>query len=81
MITLQEMSVLIAYMIHRWLIDLKNQLLLISFFLLSMYHIASHNIGLGSYNDDFNRLMKDLLMKDLLMKDHFVKGFNNGMAL
>ena len=35
-----------------------------------MYHIATHNIGLGSYNDDFNRLMKDLLMKD-----HFVKGF------
>ena len=35
-----------------------------------MYHIATHNIGLGSYNDDFNRLMKDLLMKD-----HFGKGF------
>ena len=35
-----------------------------------MYHIATHNIGLGSYNDDFNRLMKDLLMKD-----HFVKVF------
>ena len=30
-----------------------------------MYHIATHNIGLGSYNDDFNHLMKD----------HFVKGF------
>ena len=35
-----------------------------------MYHIATHNIGLGSYNDDFN-----CFMKDLLMKDHFVKGF------
>ena len=35
-----------------------------------MYHIATHNIGLGSYNDDFNHLMKDLLMKG-----HFVKGF------
>ena len=30
-----------------------------------MHHPATHNIGLGSYNDDFNRLMKD----------HFVKGF------
>ena len=29
-----------------------------------MYHIATHNIGLRSYYDDFNRLMKD----------HFVKG-------
>ena len=28
-----------------------------------MCHIATHNIGLGSYDDDFNRLMKDLLMK------------------
>ena len=37
-----------------------------------MYHIATHNIGLGSYNDDFNRLMKDLLMKD-----HFVKGLSS----
>ena len=35
-----------------------------------MYHIATHNIGLGSSNDDFNHLMKDLLMKD-----NFVKGF------
>ena len=40
-----------------------------SLLLLLMYHIATHNIGLRSYNDDFNRLMKDLLMKD-----HFVKG-------
>ena len=30
-----------------------------------MYHIATHNIGLGSYDDDFNHLIKD----------HFVKGF------
>ena len=35
-----------------------------------MHHITTHNIGLGSYNDDFNRLMKDLLMKD-----HSVKAF------
>ena len=35
-----------------------------------MHHTATHNIGLGSYNDDFNRLMKDLLMMD-----HFGKGF------
>ena len=35
-----------------------------------MHHTATHNIGLGSYNDDFNRVMKDLLMMD-----HFVKGF------
>ena len=37
--------------------------------LLLMYHIATHNIGLGSHNDDFKHLMKDLLMMD-----HFVKG-------
>ena len=35
-----------------------------------MYHISSLNLGLGSYNDDFN-----CLLKDLLMKDHFVEGF------
>ena len=35
-----------------------------------MHHIATHNIGLGSYNYDFN-----CLMKDLLMKDDFVKAF------
>ena len=35
-----------------------------------MYPIATHNIGLGPYIDDFS-----CLMKDLLMKGHFVKGF------
>ena len=40
-----------------------------------MYHTAPQNIGLGSFNDDFNHLMKDLFMTDLLMKDHFKKGF------
>ena len=50
-----------------------NKLLIIFFLLLLlMYHIATHNIDLGSCNDDFNRLMKDLLRKDLLMKDHFI---------
>ena len=41
-----------------------------------MHHTATHNIGLGSYNDDFNRLMKDLLMMD-----HFVKGFYKNRLL
>ena len=30
-----------------------------------MHDIATHNIGMGPFNDDFNGLMKD----------HFVKGF------
>ena len=30
-----------------------------------MYHIATNNIGLGSYDDDFNHIMQD----------HFVKRF------
>ena len=46
-----------------------NYLLIIIFFLLLlMYHIATHNIALGSYNDVFNHLIKDLLMKDHLVK-------------
>ena len=71
MITLQEMAFFIWFI--GGLVDLKNQLLLISFFSSSffMYHIATHNVGLGSYYDDFNRLMKDLLMKN-----HFVEGFH-----
>ena len=48
MITLQEMAVLNSLYA---LVDLKNQLLLISFFLLLflMHYIATHNIGLESY--------------------------------
>ena len=59
MITLQEMS---AFNYLIWfisgLVDLKNQLWLISYFLLLflMHHIATHNIGFGSYNDDFKWL-------------------------
>ena len=41
-----------------------------------MHHTATHNIGLGSYNDDFNHLMKDLLMMD-----QFVKGFYKNRLL
>ena len=36
-----------------------------------MYHIATHNKGLGSYNDDFNRLVKDLFNEGPL-KLHFM---------
>ena len=39
-----------------------------------MHHIATHNIGLGSYDDDFNRLIKDLLMKDLSVKGFYTLG-------
>ena len=47
MITLQEMAVLNSLYA---LVDLKNQLLLISFFLLLflMHHIPTHNLVLGS---------------------------------
>ena len=74
MIKLQEMAVLIAYMVYNCLVDLKNQLLLISFFLLlcfMMHHIATHNMGLGSYND-FNRLMSVSTLLLLIIKDHIM---------
>ena len=55
MITLQGMAVFNSI---KWfisgLVDLKNQSLLISFSSSSflIYHIATHNIGLGSFNED-----------------------------
>ena len=36
-------------MVYKWLSGLKNQLLLISFFLLLMHHIATRNTGLGYF--------------------------------